>query len=296
MKLSDLTEGDLLAGLLGKSKPGRDVVVGPGDDCAVIKISGSKDLLLLKADSIVHGVHFDDSLPPARAGRKALCRALSDIAAMGGRPDHALISIFSPPGVSLQFWKEFYRGLMQAGRRYAVEIVGGEMSRAPVIAVSVALTGNVSPRSLVRRSGGRPGDALFVTGRLGGSIHRKHWAFEPRLTEGQWLAKQGFPRAMMDLSDGLASDLPRLASASGCGYRLSLEKIPISARASLHQALTDGEDYELLFAVRAAKADQLEKAWSTAFPKLHLSRIGHLTTPKNGEPQSLSAFEHFKKS
>jgi len=296
MKLSDLTEGELLRELIGGASTGKHVVVGPGDDCAAIRVTGSRELLLFKADSIVHGVHFDDALPAARVGRKALGRALSDIAAMGGRPAHALISIFSPPGVSVRFWKEFYRGLRLSGRRHGVEIVGGEMSRAPVVAVSVAMTGTVARGSLVTRSGGRPGDHLYVTGRLGGSIRRKHWAFEPRLAEGQWLAKTGFAKAMMDLSDGLASDLPRLAAASECGFHLEQDRIPLTPCATISHALTDGEDYELLFAVRPNKAVVMEKAWSQMFPKLRLTRIGSLTHPKDGDTPIRPAFEHFKKS
>lgn len=259
------------------------VVLGAGDDCAAIRIPGSRDLLLLKTDCVVEGIHFEPGFPAARVGRKAMNRFLSDIAAMGGRPAQALVTVFSPSQTPQAYWSGVYRGLRGAAREHGVSIVGGETSRASVIALSIAGTGTVVPTHMVSRSQGRPGDDLFVTGTLGGSLSRKHWAFQPRLAQGQWLAKLGFARAMMDLSDGLASDLPRLASASGCGFSVVASQVPRSQGCDLHAALSDGEDYELLFACPSGRTEALRSDWAKTFPKLRLSPIGVLTRPGKGQ-------------
>ncbi|MCX7868816.1 MAG: AIR synthase-related protein, partial [Terrimicrobiaceae bacterium] len=162
-------------------------------------------------------------------------------------------------------------------------------------AVSVA---GWAPRGrALLRSGGRPGHYLYVTGRLGGSLARKHWAFKPRLAEGQWLLAEGLPSAMMDISDGLAADLPRLAGASGCGYSLDLASIPRSRGASLEAALGDGEDYELLLAVPPARARRLESGWKANFPGVELTKIGELTACGRIQPVNLvGGFDHFRES
>src|SRR5262249_45185593 len=160
------------------------------------------------------GVHFEKKENPARVGWKALCRAVSDIAAMGGLPRHALVTIAVAREVKMAWLRGLYAGLRAAARRLGVSIVGGETSRSPGRAVmSVALTGEVERLRCVTRAGGRAGDFLFVTGRLGGSLAAKHLDFIPRLAEARWLTANFRIRAMMDLSDGLGADLPRLAKA-----------------------------------------------------------------------------------
>jgi thiamine-monophosphate kinase len=227
---------------------------------------------------VVEGVHFLASTDPVRVGWKALCRAISDVAAMAGTPEHALITIALTPQTPMRWVESLYRGLRRAAERFGVSIVGGETSRSPGPAfVNVALTGHVERKRCVLRSGGRPGDLLFVTGRLGGSLKGKHLDFTPRLAEAAWLAKYHLPHAMMDLSDGLASDLPRLAAASGCGFDLDETSIPRTSGCTVTQALSDGEDFELLFAVAPKNADQLERAWRKKFPRVPLTRIGSLT-------------------
>ena len=137
--------------------------LGPGDDCAAVRCGKPGSLLLLKTDCVAEDVHFLRSQDPAQVGWKALCRPLSDIAAMGGTPEHALVTFFSPPDVPPAYWERFYRGLGRAARRFGVTIAGGEMSRQPAgIAVSVMLTGQVAARCLVTRSGGRAGDGLAL--------------------------------------------------------------------------------------------------------------------------------------
>lgn len=293
MKIRDLDEDGFLEILLKGLPAGRNLVVGPGDDCAVVKAPGARELLLLKTDCVVEGVHFRPEDDPLRVGRKAINRALSDIAAMGGEARHALVTIFSPPDIPVSYWKALYEGLGAAAERHAVGVVGGETTRAPVKAVSVSLIGHVESQRLLLRSTGKPGDRLLVTGALGGSLAGKHLDFEPRLAEGRWLGAHGYARAMMDLSDGLASDLPRLAAASGCGFALDSTTIPRSRGRTLQQALTDGEDYELLFATPPRLVDRLRRGWENAFPKLKLTEIGHLCEPGASTTAMPRGFDHF---
>ncbi|HEV7866491.1 MAG TPA: thiamine-phosphate kinase, partial [Chthoniobacteraceae bacterium] len=230
-----------------------------------------------------------DSDDPRRVGWKALGRAISDVAAMGGLPGQAVITIAATPDLPLEYLKALYEGLTKAARRFGVSIVGGETSRSPgPLFVNVALTGMVERKQCVLRSGGRPGDALYVTGKLGGSRAGKHLDFLPRLGESRWLTTHFRPHAMMDLSDGLATDLPRLARASGCGFALERDRVPCTRGVTLDQALNDGEDFELLCAIPIRSADKLENAWRDAFPKLALTRIGALTDT----PESSSATSH----
>jgi thiamine-monophosphate kinase len=170
-----------------------------------------------------------------------------------------------------------YAGLRKAARQFGVSIVGGETSRSPGPAfISVALTGRVKRTRCVTRCGGRVGDVVYVTGRLGGSLAGKHLDFTPRLAEARWLVEHFKVRAMMDVSDGLATDLPRLARASKCSYTLDPKRIPRSRGCTIEQALGDGEDFELLFAIKPRDCAKLETTWKKKFPKLPLTRIGTL--------------------
>jgi len=283
-----MNEDMLLEKILRGLETRKDLIVGPGDDCAVVR-SGRRHLLL-KTDCVVEDVHFLRSHDPARVGWKALCRPLSDIAAMGGVPEFALITIFSPPDLAAGYWKNFYRGLRRAAGKFGVTVAGGEISRQPRgIAVSVALAGTMDGVRPVLRSGGRPGDWLLVTGKLGGSLAGHHLDFVPRLAEGRWLARHVRPHAMMDLSDGLGSDLPRLAKASGCGFHVDLANLP--ARPGTGSALTDGEDYELLLAVPARRAQCLLTEWP--FPRTPLTRIGELNASGQCPDGWPAGWDHF---
>ncbi len=292
-QLKDLGEDALLKVLLAGVPIGRNVVIGPGDDCAAVRIPGTKDLLLLKTDCVVEGAHYLPSHDPARIGWKALCRAVSDIAAMGGEPLHALVTVFSPRETPVAYWQDFYRGLTKAAKKFGIGIVGGETSSAPHAAISVSVIGRVEPQRLVTRSGGHPGDLLFVTGRLGGSLAGHHLDFVPRVPEGRWLSAQGSVRAMMDLSDGLAADLPRLASASNCGFEIDPARLPRRRGCDVKQALSDGEDYELLLAVPPRLSAKLTAGWKRRFPKVSLSQIGRLTKPGAGTVNLPPGFDHF---
>jgi thiamine-monophosphate kinase len=251
---------------------------------------------LLKTDCVVEGVHFLASTDPRKAGRKALARALSDIAAMGGLPDCALVTIAAPPDRDVAWIKRFFAGLRAVAEEFGVSIVGGETARSPgSFFCSVALTGFVERTRCVTRAGGNAGDAIYVTGRLGGSIRGKHLAFTPRIREARWLTQHFKIRAMMDLSDGLGSDLPRLALASGAGFIVHEEKIPANKGCTTKNALADGEDYELLFTVSPKESARLEAAWKKEFPRLALTRIGELTKRSKRAPQKKSphGFDHF---
>jgi thiamine-monophosphate kinase len=230
-----------------------------------------------------------------RVGWKALCRAISDIAAMGGMPAHALITLAAPVKTPVDRVKALYSGLRKAARKYAVSIVGGETSRSPgPLFLNIALTGWVERQYCVLRSGGSPGNLLYVTGRLGGSLTGRHLDFQPRVEEARWLVSHFKPRAMMDLSDGLASDLPRLAASSHCGYTIDETRLPLNAGCSPTQAMRDGEDFELLFALPARSAAALERAWKKRFPRLPLTQIGRLIPhPAIRAPHSRHGYDHF---
>jgi len=286
VKLAHFSEEKLVASLVRGLPLASDVRVGPGDDCAVIGRPRDATWLLLKTDAVIEGVHFLPTDAMRRVGWKALCRAISDIGAMGGEPRHALVTIALSPEMEVAQARELYAGLRRAAREFGVSIVGGETARSPgPMFVNVALTGSVDRSRCVLRSGARPGDVLFVTGRLGGSRAGHHLDFRPRVAEARWLTTNSKLRAMMDLSDGLAADLPRLAAASGCSYHLNEAAVPRNRGCSTAQALSDGEDYELLLALRARDASPLEIRWGAKFPRLPLTRIGVLEplTAKSSE-------------
>ena len=278
MKLSALGEDAVVAAITRGLPLGSDVRRGAGDDCAVIGGPRDRWWRLLKTDCVVEGVHFLPDEKPARVGWKALCRAVSDIGAMGGLPRHAMITIALRPQVEMKWLRGLYTGLRTAARRFGVSIVGGETSRSPGPAfISVAITGEVERTRCVTRAGGKDGDLLYVTGRLGGSLAGRHLDFIPRVREARWLVERFPIHAMMDLSDGLAADLPRLACASQCGFEIHEESIPRHRGCTVTQALGDGEDFELLLAISPRDASRLDAAWRKAFPRLPLTRIGKLT-------------------
>ena len=296
MKLRGYGEDRLVAELTRSLALGPDVRVGAGDDCAVIGRPRDTRWQLLKADVVVEGVHFTREDDARRVGWKALCRALSDIAAMGGVPTHALVTLAVSPEEEVARVKAIYAGLRRAAAKFGVSIVGGETSRSPgPLFLDIALSGWVERRRCILRSGGHPGDLLYVTGRLGGSRAAKHLDFIPRLAEARWLTAHHRPSAMMDLSDGLAADLPRLARASGCGFTLNETQIPRTRGATLAQALGDGEDFELLFSIAPKHAVKLETAWRREFPRLALTRIGILagSQPSTPNSQTPRGFDHF---
>jgi thiamine-monophosphate kinase len=269
------------------------VVVGAGDDCAVLDVGIPDRLLLFKTDAVVEGVHFTPETAPERIGHKALGRCLSDIAAMAGTPTAALVTIGLPGTFKPNAVEAIYAGLNALARRHLVAVVGGETTTNPGgIFISVALLGWVPRGKGVLRSGAEAGDAIFVTGELGGSVAGKHLDFEPRLVEARWLAQEFSLHAMLDVSDGLAGDLRHILTASRVGAELLTTSIPISrearraakagsaAKPPMLAALTDGEDFELLFTVASRDAVPVLDAWKKQFPGLALTCIGKI---KEGE-------------
>lgn len=270
---------------------------GMGDDCAVVEPAAGKQILT--TDSLSYGQHFDDSIPAQAAGAKLVKRNLSDIAAMGGSPDHALLSLLCGADVRSDWLQAFIGGIRQSCEQHQVALVGGDVSGLPdgQFSAVLYLSGHL-PHALLLRSGTEAGDRIYVTGRLGGSLSGKHHNFEPRLAEGRWLAQSGLCTALMDLTDGLAKDLREL-TPQGCAAYLDLERIPVSedarrlaedtGRSPMEHAFCDGEDYELLFTVKGSTdLDAFESAWAGQFPTTSLSRIGRINATA-GEAAYLDA-------
>lgn len=296
LKVSDLGEDYFIEKVTKGLIAYKDVVIGAGDDCAVIKTSDKKKFQLLKTDSVVEGVHYLSSDSPIAVGYKAMARAMSDIAAMGGTPHHALVTLIINPSSKLSYIKSLYKGLSKAAALYEISIVGGETATAgknSKNSITISLTGSVQKNQCCYRSKGKPGHKLYVTGKMGGSIKGKHLKFTPRIKEARWLASKFTPSAMMDLSDGLASDLPKLARASHCGYEIDVESIPRSRGSSIKEALNDGEDYELLFAISPKKVAALESNWNNLFSDLNLTCIGKLQALGIRKPKLDGGWQHF---
>lgn len=297
MNLRELGEDRLLDQLLPKLRRNRGVLLGAGDDCAIVRSGARGKLQLLKTDCLVENIHFTKKSPPEFVGWKAMARPLSDFAAMSGVPEFALVTLIVPAQTTLAWVKKMYRGIERAARTFQVAVVGGETSniKGPAV-ISVTITGFVEKGRWVSRAGGKANDELFVTGRLGGSLRGHHLRFIPRIIESRWLTENFSIRAMMDLSDGLGADLPRLAHASGLGFELDEAALPLNPGCTTKQAISDGEDYELLFAISPKHSRSLVTRWPKKFPNLPLTRIGRLNRKSKVENRKLPhGFVHFKK-
>ena len=272
---------------------------GIGDDCAVLPASRGPQLITV--DPVIFGRHFDAAVPPRAVGAKLLKRNLSDLAAMGGCPSAAVLALTLDPHTSLAWLEQFYRGLATCARRYRVPIVGGDIAQAGgVLAASLTLLGAAARPRVVTRTGARIGDSIYVTGVLGRSLASgHHFAFHPRLAEGAWLAGRSEVRAMMDISDGLAKDLGALTPPHA---KPALEPgaLPLRRGADLRAALTDGEDYELVFALAAhTDAAAFARAWHRRFPRTRLTNIGHFArsnalSPSAVRLEDFSGYEHLR--
>lgn len=293
--LAQVGEDELVRLITAGLKTDAGVLLGPGDDCAVVRGPTKSESLVLKTDTIAEGVHFTPDTAPHLIGRKAIARVLSDFAAMAATPRHALVTLIAPRTTPVKRILGLYQGMSRLADEFAVRIVGGETSSGQQLILSVSMSGTVPNKQWVTRSQARAGDLLFVTGKLGGSIRGKHLKFHPLVKEAQCLMKHVKLTAMMDLSDGLAKDLPRLAARSGLGYELIAEDIPVNRGCTVQQALNDGEDYELLFtASPRTTAAQLQKCMK-AYPNLQLQCIGKLLPLKKQRQGLLGGWDHFKK-
>lgn len=291
MRLSDLGEFPLierLARIVGGPHPG--VVVGIGDDTAVLQGPG-EELLLATVDAQVETVHFlREAITPQQLGRRSLAVNLSDIAAMGGRPTAALVSLVVPLNTEVDWLVQLYQGLHQEASRWGVAVVGGNMARAPQhTVIDLCLLGRVAPDQVLLRSGARPGDLVLVTGTLGEAaaglrlvkrpglkclaseaLLERLFTPTPRLREAAIIAQSKQATAMIDLSDGLSSDLLHICQQSAVGVRIFSERLPVSAavqevarkcdETALDLALSGGEDFELCFTAPEGAAEELARA------------------------------------
>jgi thiamine-monophosphate kinase len=285
--------------LASKARP--SLTLGVGDDAALLQPRPSHQLILT-CDWFLEGSHFlRDKHPADSIGWKCLARAVSDVAAMGGEPQYFLLSLALPETHTGKWLDGFLKGLRRATRRLRCQLAGGDTTRSNKILINITVVGEARAGRAVLRSGAKPGDLLFVSGRLGeadlglrslrsgraaGQRNsrwvKKHLYPEPRLALGQWLAAKRLATAMMDLSDGLSTDLSRLCAASRVGARIAIDKIPKAqkiqskgrtATSLTEMALHGGDDYELLFTVRPHLAARVP----TSFRGLPLSCIGEIT-------------------
>jgi thiamine-monophosphate kinase len=298
-----LSEPDLVAriGRLAGLPRGSRVVLGIGDDCAIYRPRGSSEELLFTTDMLLEDVHFRHATHSAEdVGWKALARGLSDIAAMGGEPRFALVSLALAPWADTKWVDGFYRGLMKLARRENVALIGGDLARASKLMCDIVVAGAVGRGEALLRSGARAGDGIYVSGALGGSdlglkngsarARKRHLRPEPRLALGRFLKRLG-ATAAMDLSDGLSLDLNRLCAASR--VRAEITAPPIFPGAILWQALNGGEDYELLFTVPERVRVPAD------FEGVALTRIGEVRRGRaavflDGELLAAHGWDHFR--
>lgn len=291
MLIRELGEFGLIERLKQRTKiSDPSVIKGIGDDCAVIKIRNGR-FLLVTSDLLLEGVHFDRTYTNSyHLGKKALAVNLSDIAAMGGIPRFYLVSLGLPPHLPLTFIENLYRGMEEVAREFNLSLIGGNISSSQKILIDLTVLGETKPSEIVYRDGAQVGDAIFVTGTLGNSplglillksrrkakddsgvqlLTEKHLSPSPRVKEGRWLAKHRLATAMIDISDGLISDLKHILKESRKGAEVWIDKIPLSPEFVKHAssykgtqidlALAGGEDYELLFTVPQDRIKRLNR-------------------------------------
>jgi thiamine-monophosphate kinase len=268
-----------------------NVRLGIGDDAAILRPRRGRELVV-SSDFLIEGVHFLSDYPAKAIGYKALARSVSDLAAMGAEPLGFLLNLALPPKRAGAWLDGFLKGLDGAARALRIELIGGDLTSAQKVAACIVVIGDGRPDELIRRDGARPGDLIYVSGKLGAArlglevIRRRldkrrdarqlvapHYNPQPRLKLGAWLAKHQLATAMMDISDGLSIDLARLCRASKVGARVTAQDIPIvgipdrwrrrlnlAASAAQNYALHGGDDYELLFTVAKRHSEKLRRA------------------------------------
>ena len=303
----ELTEESILA-RLGRQVAiprGSRIIAGIGDDCAIFRPRGANEDLLFTTDLLIEGVHFKRSThTPAMVGHKALARGLSDIAAMGGDPLFCLLSLALPDWADRRWIDRFYAGFLKLAASARTVLAGGDLSRSKRLVCDIVVAGSVPKGRALRRDGARPGDAIYISGQLGGSAlglatrrgraWKRHAYPEPRLALGRYLRQKLRATAAMDLSDGLSLDLHRLCAASKVAAEI--EAPPVFPGATLELALDGGEDYELLFTVPPGVHVPAR------FENLPLTRIGAIRrgTPGrvllSGRPIALLGYDHFRPS
>jgi len=291
MKLKQLGERGLIQRLRKAQSYSKRVHLGPGDDAAVIK-KDRRTYILLTTDMLVEGVHFYRGEKNAEGvGHKSMAVNISDIAAMGGEPKEALVSLGAPPETPVSYLERLHRGMAGLAKKHGVSIVGGDTVRARQLIINIAMLGEVRKAHLVTRSGARPGDQLWVTGKLGGNRFGNKLHIQPRLDLARQLVRTVRPHAMMDISDGLQTDAENLCLASGVLGRIDLEKIPVHPRARQEAkackkdprkwALAGGEEFELLFALPKKDAARLQRL-SVRNPNIRFYLVGSVTPGNAG--------------
>jgi len=301
--LGHIGEREAIRRLTAKLGTHPDLMVTAGDDCAVAALPNSEFDQVFTTDPVIEGVHFLPTDKPERIGNKAAGRVLSDIAAMGARPQWIMVNVVASPEQDVHVLEGIYDGLVSACSRFGATVIGGDLAQGPCLELHVFGTGTVPKGTALLRSGAYAGDFIFVTGPLGCSIQGKHLDFTPRVEEGVFLRESGLVNSMMDISDGLATDLRHILEQSGVGAILDVERIP--SEGTLENALYDGEDFELLFTVAEEHSETLQLQWKERFGS-DLFRVGSVSDKvgvielqhSDGSLESLKgkAFEHFTDS
>ncbi len=296
------SERDILASVRRRATASAGMALGIGDDCAIYSPKPGEELVFT-TDFYIEDVHFRFAThTAAQVGHNALARGLSDIAAMGAEPRFCLLSLALPPHAGASWVKSFYRGLLQLADATGTTLAGGDLARADKLHCDIVVCGAVPTGSALLRSGARPGDAIYVSGALGGSAlglatqrgaaWKRHLRIEPRLRLGRFLRTRLNATACMDLSDGLSLDLNRLCLESKVSAQLCMP--PLFAKAGPEQALHGGEDYELLFTTPA------KQKVPAAFEGLPLTGIGSIEAGKpgavflNGKKLPPAGYDHFR--
>jgi thiamine-monophosphate kinase len=298
-----------------RSVASRGVRIGIGDDTAVLRAPRAGLEILLTTDQVIENTHFTRENHPARAlGHKTLARGLSDIAAMGGEPLSFLLSLCLPEWGRDLWLKQYIYGMFQLAKTDHVPCVGGDVARGERFCAEVTVVGTAARGRVLRRDGARPGDLLFVSGRLGGSAlglsrllsgesgksaaARRHLFPQPRLALGRLLASRLRASAAMDLSDGLSMDLGRLARSSGVGAEVDGAAVPIFPGATLEQALHGGEEYELLFTVRPGTPvpGAVDGVRLSCIGRIRKGRGMVLRTERGVERLEPCGFQHFPRA
>jgi len=307
-------EWKLIEWIRARARPDPAAVpIGPGDDMALVTLGGESQCLLT-IDSLLEGTHFDLSkATPRQVGYKALAVSLSDAAAMASKPVCALAWVGLPDNRDVAFAEELSLGMADAADRFACPVVGGDITswKQPLLALGTAVVARPAGILPIRRSGAKPGDLVFVTGELGGSILGRHLAFAPRVAEARQLAALATIHAMMDISDGLSTDLGHIAREGGVAAEIRADAIPVSddarklakidGRTPLDHALNDGEDFELLLAVEPVDAQDLLKR--NPLGEVRLTCIGKIAEGRGltiveadgtARPLEPGGYEHFR--
>lgn len=284
--------------------------IGIGDDMAQVNLPGG-GTVLITTDMLLSGVHFDlAKARPDQIGYKAMACSLSDCAAMATRPVAAVVGVGLPDQIGLDQLRQIHDGILRAADRYDCPLIGGDMTvwkQKDCLAICVSMLSVPLAGGPVRRSGAVSGDLICVTGWLGGSLSGRHLEFEPRVWEAQRIVELVKVHAMMDISDGLATDLPRLCRASGVGAVIRIKDIPIAKEAACSQdkivsALSDGEDFELLFTIDQRQYDLLIKAWDGRVPITCIGQVipgdkVYIQWPdRRLELLRIKGYDHFERS